>query len=114
MRDVVAHPYKPSVQGNGAIATISNSNVSIAVAVPFAGAPEMPGVARILNKCTSEVFVRTSNLAASPTPATNLDVPCPLNVVCYIELDVDTRFLSIFGPGAGSVFVGIGTGGLSA
>ncbi len=114
MRDDVVHAYKPSVEGNGLIASPAGTNVSVAVTVPFPSAPEYNGVARILNTIASVAFVRRSSLAASPTPATSADIPCPQNVVCYIQLDSDTKFLSVFSAGTGSVFVGIGTGGLSA
>lgn len=113
MRDEVVHPFKPSTQGNGSLIVLG-TQISLAITVPHAASPEYPGVARILSVATGLAFVRTSNATASPTPAANTDVPIPPNVVCYIELDQDTKFLTFFGAGSGSLFVNIGTGGLSS
>lgn len=113
MRDGPVHAFKAAAGGNGAQALLG-ANVSIAVTVPQPGNAEYPGVLRIVNAGVGLAFVRTSNLAVSPAPATSADIPCPPNVVCYIELDQDTKFLSVFGAGTGSLFVNVGTGGLSS
>lgn len=115
MRSEPIHAFKPAVDGNTAQVTLSaNTSNSVAVTVPFSGAPENPGSARLLNTTGGVVFARrtTGTQASGPATAASIaDIPVPVNVLCYIELDQGTTFLTLITPSSGSVFVTVGMGG---